>query len=70
MRALLDSLYRLSGVLAAVGMVATLVLVASGILTRPLGIYCPAPTTTPATRWRPAASSRWPTPSSTASTSA
>jgi len=29
MRAFLDSLYRLSGVLAAVGMVATLVLVAS-----------------------------------------
>lgn len=41
MRAFLDSLYRLSGVLAAVGMVATLVLVASGILARPLGIYLP-----------------------------
>ena len=41
MRALLDSLYRLSGVLAAVGMVATLVLVATGIVTRPLGIYLP-----------------------------
>ena len=41
MRALLDNLYRLSGVLAAVGMVATLVLVASGVLARPLGIYLP-----------------------------
>ncbi|MER2555596.1 MAG: TRAP transporter small permease [Thauera sp.] len=41
MRALLDSLYRLAGVLAAVGMVATLVLVAVGIFTRPLGIYVP-----------------------------
>ena len=41
MRAFLDSLYRLSGALAAVGMVATLVLVASGILARPLGIYLP-----------------------------
>ena len=41
MRAFLDSLYRLSGVLAAVGMVATLVLVASGVLARPLGIYLP-----------------------------
>lgn len=41
MRALLDSLYRLSGVLAAVGMVATLVMVAAGIVTRPLGIYLP-----------------------------
>ena len=41
MRALLDSLYRLSGVLAAVGMVATLVLVGVGIFTRPLGIYVP-----------------------------
>ena len=41
MRAFLDALYRLSGALAAVGMVATLVLVASGILTRPLGIYLP-----------------------------
>ncbi|TAH47718.1 MAG: TRAP transporter small permease [Betaproteobacteria bacterium] len=39
MRAFLDSLYRLSGALAAIGMVATLILVASGILTRPLGIY-------------------------------
>ena len=41
MRAFLDSLYRLSGALAAVGMVATLVLVTSGVLTRPLGIYLP-----------------------------
>ena len=41
MRAFLDSLYRLSGALAAVGMVATLVLVATGIVTRPLGIYLP-----------------------------
>lgn len=41
MRAFLDSLYRLSGALAAVGMVATLVLVASGIFARPLGIYLP-----------------------------
>ncbi|MDI3515147.1 MAG: TRAP transporter small permease [Gammaproteobacteria bacterium] len=41
MRAFLDSLYRLSGGLAAVGMVATLVLVASGVLARPLGIYLP-----------------------------
>jgi len=41
MRAFLDSLYRLSGGLAAVGMVATLVLVAAGVVTRPLGIYLP-----------------------------
>ena len=41
MRAFLDSLYRLSGGLAAVGMVATLVLVTSGVVTRPLGIYLP-----------------------------
>ncbi|HAF55552.1 MAG TPA: TRAP transporter permease DctQ [Thauera sp.] len=41
MRAFLDSLYRLSGALAAVGMVATLVLVTSGVVTRPLGIYLP-----------------------------
>jgi len=41
MRAFLDSLYRLSGALAAIGMVATLVLVTSGIVTRPLGIYLP-----------------------------
>ncbi|MBV2263025.1 MAG: TRAP transporter small permease [Thauera sp.] len=41
MRAFLDSLYRLSGALAAIGMVATLVLVATGIVTRPLGIYLP-----------------------------
>lgn len=41
MRALLDSLYRLSGVLAAVGMVTTLTMVAAGIVSRPLGIYLP-----------------------------
>ena len=41
MRAFLDSLYRLSGGLAAVGMVATLVRVTSGVVTRPLGIYLP-----------------------------
>lgn len=41
MRVFLDALYRLSGALAAVGMVATLVLVASGVLSRPLGIYLP-----------------------------
>ena len=41
MRAFLDSLYRLSGALAAIGMVATLVLVTSGVVTRPLGIYLP-----------------------------
>lgn len=41
MRAFLDSLYRLSGALAAVGMVATLVLVSAGIVSRPLGIYLP-----------------------------
>ncbi|AWI78908.1 MAG: TRAP transporter permease DctQ [Betaproteobacteria bacterium HGW-Betaproteobacteria-13] len=39
MRALLDSLYRLSGALAAIGMVATLVMVSAGIFSRPLGIY-------------------------------
>ena len=41
MRAFLDMLYRLSGALAAVGMVGTLLLVASGILARPLGLYLP-----------------------------
>ena len=41
MRAFLDNLYRLSGALAAIGMVATLVLVGAGVLTRPLGIYLP-----------------------------
>ena len=41
MRAFLDSLYRLSGALAAVGMVATLVMVSAGIVSRPLGIYLP-----------------------------
>ncbi len=39
MRTLLDSLYRLCGALAAVGMIATLVMVATGIVARPLGIY-------------------------------
>jgi TRAP-type C4-dicarboxylate transport system permease small subunit len=39
MRAMLDSLYRLSGALAALGMVGTLVMVSAGIFTRPLGIY-------------------------------
>lgn len=39
MRHILNTLYRLSGALAAVGMVATLVLVTAGIVTRPLGIY-------------------------------
>lgn len=39
MRALLDSLYRLAGALAAVGMITTLVMVSAGIVTRPLGIY-------------------------------
>lgn len=41
MRALLDTLYRLSGALAAVGMILTLVMVAAGIFTRPFGIYLP-----------------------------
>ena len=41
MRALLDTLYRLAGALAAVGMIATLVMVASGIFARPFGIYLP-----------------------------
>lgn len=41
MRALLDSLYRLSGALAALGMIATLVMVSAGIVSRPLGIYLP-----------------------------
>ncbi len=39
MRAFLDSLYRLSGALAALGMVATLAMVTAGIVSRPLGIY-------------------------------
>lgn len=39
MRQILNTLYRLSGGLAAVGMVCTLLLVTSGIVTRPLGIY-------------------------------
>ena len=41
MRALLDFLYRLSGALAAIGMVATLTMVSAGILSRPLGVYLP-----------------------------
>ncbi len=41
MRAFLDSLYRLSGGLAAIGMIATLVLVGAGVFSRPLGIYLP-----------------------------
>lgn len=41
MRAFLDTLYRLSGALAAVGMIVTLVMVAAGIFTRPFGIYLP-----------------------------
>ena len=41
MRALLDSLYRLSGALAAVGMIFTLVMVAAGVFTRPFNIYLP-----------------------------
>lgn len=41
MRELLDTLYRLSGALAAVGMILTLVMVAAGIFTRPFGIYLP-----------------------------
>ncbi|THF63297.1 TRAP transporter small permease [Pseudothauera rhizosphaerae] len=41
MRAFLDFLYRLSGALAAVGMVGTLVMVSTGIVSRPLGIYLP-----------------------------
>lgn len=41
MRAFLDSLYRLSGALAAIGMIATLVLVGAGVFSRPLGIYLP-----------------------------
>ena len=39
MRSLLNFLYRSAGVLAAVGMVTTLVMVSAGIVTRPLGIY-------------------------------
>jgi len=41
MRAFLDSLYRLSGALAAVGMIFTLVMVAAGVFTRPFNIYLP-----------------------------
>lgn len=39
MRAALNLLYRSTGVLAAIGMVATLVFVATGVVSRPLGIY-------------------------------
>lgn len=39
MRSFLNILYRSAGVLAAVGMVTTLVMVSAGIVTRPLGIY-------------------------------
>ena len=39
MRPFLDSLYRLSGALAALGMVGTLMMVSAGIFSRPLGIY-------------------------------
>lgn len=39
MRALLDFLYRASGAMAAIGLVGTLIFVAAGIVTRPLGIY-------------------------------
>lgn len=39
MRAVLNLLYRSTGVLAALGMVGTLLFVATGIVTRPLGLY-------------------------------
>lgn len=39
MRAALDFLYRTTGALAALGMIGTLFFVATGIVTRPLGIY-------------------------------
>lgn len=39
MRAVLNLLYRSTGALAALGMVGTLVFVATGIVTRPLGLY-------------------------------
>lgn len=39
MRAVLDFLYRMTGALAAIGMIGTLFFVATGIVSRPLGIY-------------------------------
>lgn len=39
MRAALNLLYRSTGALAALGLVATLVFVATGIVSRPLGVY-------------------------------
>lgn len=39
MRAALDFLYRATGALAALGMIGTLIFVATGIFTRPLGLY-------------------------------
>ena len=39
MRQFLDFLYRFAGVLAALGMVGTLLMVSAGIFSRPLGIY-------------------------------
>ena len=39
MRSALNWLYRATGVLAAIGMVGTLLFVATGIFTRPLGLY-------------------------------
>lgn len=39
MRAILNLLYRGTGVLAALGMVGTLLFVTTGIVTRPLGLY-------------------------------
>lgn len=39
MRAVLDFLYRTTGALAAIGMIGTLIFVATGIVSRPLGIY-------------------------------
>ena len=39
MRSILDGVYRGAGVLAAIAMVVTLVMVTAGIVTRPLGIY-------------------------------
>ncbi len=39
MRTLLNALYRASGAAAALGMIATLVMVMTGVVSRPLGIY-------------------------------
>lgn len=39
MRTLLNALYRTSGAAAALGMIATLLMVSTGIVSRPLGIY-------------------------------